>query len=233
MPMRRERLAGLADAFLVGERPIARRVEDSVVRSGPSGAVLLRRGRGYAPAAVAGMPGRRGRCSRSAPTSRTPSPSSWTVRRSSSQHIGDLDEYESARAFEETIADLLAMYEVRGERPARGARRPPAVPLHRVCRTARCGGGRGDPAPSRARRVGACRARRLGPAGPRHEPRRHRLRRRRHHLGRRVVRRRVFARASSAWRTCGALRRRGATRPRAIPCRPRRDFSASSTGFPI
>ncbi len=32
-----------------------------------------------------------------------------------SQHIGDLDEYESARAFEETIADLLAMYEVRRE----------------------------------------------------------------------------------------------------------------------
>ena len=29
-----------------------------------------------------------------------------------SQHIGDLDHYEAARAFEETTHDLLAMYDV-------------------------------------------------------------------------------------------------------------------------
>ncbi len=55
----RERLAGLADAFLIGGRPIARRVEDSVVRCGPQGPTILRRGRGYAPAAVAGIPANR------------------------------------------------------------------------------------------------------------------------------------------------------------------------------
>ena len=53
----RERLAGIADAFLVGERPIARRVDDSVVRvRARSGRSILRRARGYAPGAVATLP---------------------------------------------------------------------------------------------------------------------------------------------------------------------------------
>ena len=36
-------LAGIADAFLIGERPIARRVDDSVARVGAFGPVILRR----------------------------------------------------------------------------------------------------------------------------------------------------------------------------------------------
>ncbi len=52
----RERLLPLADALLSGERPIARRVDDSVATAGPLGPVILRRSRGYAPAAVAGCP---------------------------------------------------------------------------------------------------------------------------------------------------------------------------------
>lgn len=47
-------LGGVVDAFLFHDRPIARRVEDSVVAEAPSasGTRLLRRGRGFAPAAV-------------------------------------------------------------------------------------------------------------------------------------------------------------------------------------
>ena len=52
----RERLSGIADAFLIGERPIARRVDDSVARAGAFGPVILRRSRGYAPGAVATLP---------------------------------------------------------------------------------------------------------------------------------------------------------------------------------
>ncbi|MGB0008172.1 MAG: Sua5/YciO/YrdC/YwlC family protein, partial [Candidatus Sulfotelmatobacter sp.] len=47
-----DRLSGIADAFLIGERPIARRVDDSVVRDGVFGPVIVRRARGYAPGAV-------------------------------------------------------------------------------------------------------------------------------------------------------------------------------------
>src|SRR5262249_11876148 len=50
------RLAAIADAFLMGERPIARRLDDSVVRVGALGPVILRRARGYAPGAVARLP---------------------------------------------------------------------------------------------------------------------------------------------------------------------------------
>ncbi len=51
-----DRLSGIADAFLIGQRPIARRVDDSVARAGVFGPVILRRSRGYAPGAVATIP---------------------------------------------------------------------------------------------------------------------------------------------------------------------------------
>jgi hydrogenase maturation protein HypF len=107
----RERLAGLADAFLIGERPIARRVEDSVARAGALGPVILRRARGYAPGAVARLP-------LADPVLAVGADLKNTVtlvvggEAFVSQHIGDLGDYEALRAFRETIRDLLEMYEV-------------------------------------------------------------------------------------------------------------------------
>lgn len=109
-----ERLSGIADAFLVGERPIARRVDDSVARAGPFGPMILRRSRGYAPGAVATLPTRRPILAVGADLKNTVT---LVVDGQAfvSQHIGDLDHYAAFHAFTETVQDLCRMYEVRLE----------------------------------------------------------------------------------------------------------------------
>jgi hydrogenase maturation protein HypF len=106
-----DRLAGIADAFLIGERPIARRVDDSVARTGAFGPVVLRRSRGYAPGAVATLPVERPLLAVGADLKNT---ITLVVggQAFTSEHIGDLDHYPSFRAFQETIEDLVSMYEV-------------------------------------------------------------------------------------------------------------------------
>ena len=109
-----QRLSGIADAFLIGERPIARRVDDSVARAGAFGPVILRRSRGYAPGAVAGIPSDRPILALGADLKNT---ITLVVDGQAfvSQHIGDLSDYQSLRAFHQTIQDFLSMYEVRSE----------------------------------------------------------------------------------------------------------------------
>jgi hydrogenase maturation protein HypF len=106
-----ERLAGIADAFLAGERPIARRVDDSVVRAGCLGPTVLRRARGLAPGAVARLPLQRPILAVGADLKNTVT---LVVDGEAfvSQHIGDLQQYEAFAAFQETVRDLMAMYEV-------------------------------------------------------------------------------------------------------------------------
>lgn len=104
-------LAPIADAFLAGERPIARRVDDSIVRAAPGGAVVLRRARGLAPQAVATLGG-------DAPILALGGDlkSAMTLviagQAFASQHVGDLDHLSVAESFEATSRDLCAMYDV-------------------------------------------------------------------------------------------------------------------------
>jgi len=104
-------LSGIADSFLIGQRPIARRVDDSVARAGTFGPVVLRRSRGYAPGAAAPLPTTRPILALGADLKNT---ITLVVDGQAfvSQHIGDLDHYESLRAFRQTIEDMLSMYEV-------------------------------------------------------------------------------------------------------------------------
>src|SRR5579862_764409 len=109
-----DRLSGIADAFLIGERPIARRVDDSVARVGVFGPAILRRARGYAPGAVATIPSEGPILAVGADLKNA---ITLVVDGQAfvSQHIGDLGDYQSLRAFQETIQDLISMYEVRPE----------------------------------------------------------------------------------------------------------------------
>jgi hydrogenase maturation protein HypF len=109
-----ERLSGIADAFLIGERPIARRVDDSVTRAGAFGPMILRRARGYAPGAVAVLPTRRPILALGADLKNTIT-LAVDGQAFVSQHIGDLDHYQAFRAFEDTVKDLISMYDVRWE----------------------------------------------------------------------------------------------------------------------
>jgi hydrogenase maturation protein HypF len=109
-----DRLSDIADAFLIGERPIARRVDDSIARVGVFGPAVLRFARGYAPAAVAVLPSKRPILAVGADLKNT---ITLVVDGQAfvSQHIGDLEHFQSFQAFEETIEDLVSMYDVRRE----------------------------------------------------------------------------------------------------------------------
>jgi hydrogenase maturation protein HypF len=106
-----KRLSGIADAFLIGERPIARRVDDSIARTGAFGPVILRRSRGYAPSAVATLPIKRPVLALGADLKNT---ITLVVDGQAfvSQHIGDLSHYQAFHSFTETIKDLIAMYDI-------------------------------------------------------------------------------------------------------------------------
>jgi len=106
-----QRLGGIADAILVGERPVGRRVDDSVVRVGITGPVVVRRSRGYAPGLVAEIAAPQPILAVGADLKNT-----VTLvidgQACMSQHVGDLEHYDAFIAFRETVDDLVAMYEV-------------------------------------------------------------------------------------------------------------------------
>ena len=107
-----DRLSGIADAFLIGERPIARRVDDSIARAGVFGPTILRRARGYAPGAVAVFPSEQPILALGADLKNA---ITLVVDGQAfvSQHIGDLEHFQSLQSFRQTINDLVSMYEVR------------------------------------------------------------------------------------------------------------------------
>jgi len=107
-----ERLREIADLFLVHDRPIQTRTDDSVVRAH----TILRRSRGYVPAAL------------SLPGAGTPRPllacgaglkNTFCLARGGrawvSHHIGDLENYETLRSFTDGISHFGALFAVEPE----------------------------------------------------------------------------------------------------------------------
>lgn len=102
-------LSALADAFLIGERPIARRVDDSVLQAGGG---VVRRARGLAPAVTAKIP------------SDTPILAVGADLKNAvtlvvggqaftGAYIGDLDHLACREAHQQAIQDLLSMYSLK------------------------------------------------------------------------------------------------------------------------
>lgn len=107
-----DRLGGIADLFLVHNRPIVRHVDDSMVRVVLDRELVLRRARGYAPLPIA---------------VRDPLPPVLAVGAHLkntaalahgrhvflSQHIGDLETPAAHAAFQRVVHDLPALFNVR------------------------------------------------------------------------------------------------------------------------
>ncbi|MCA0315485.1 MAG: carbamoyltransferase HypF [Candidatus Melainabacteria bacterium] len=105
-------LQGLADLFLIGERPIQRRIDDSVVSVVGKEPLMVRRSRGYAPDAVARLPREQDFILALGGDLKNTVSLSVGGQVFMSQYVGDLEHSSCFDAFEETIADLLSMYKV-------------------------------------------------------------------------------------------------------------------------
>ncbi len=99
------RLSGIADLFLVHDRPIARQMDDSIVRSACGRTMLLRRARGFAPGAIEHRA--------LAPVLGVGAHLKCTVALGSrhgiavSEYLGDLETAETRRRRERAVADIL------------------------------------------------------------------------------------------------------------------------------
>ncbi len=111
------RLQGIADAFLVHDRPIVRPIDDSVVQVVNEKCLMRRRARGYVPSPLS--------VKRDFDNDLTAFPilavgghlkNAVAVTTGEqiivSQHIGDLSTPEASTQFEQTIADMLTLFHV-------------------------------------------------------------------------------------------------------------------------
>ena len=108
------RLAGVAELFLIHNRPIVRHVDDSIVRVILGSEMVIRRARGYAPLPVA-----------SAKSSKTIIALGGHLKNTIafanagdiflSQHIGDLETAEAYNAFKRVIESFKTLYQAEPE----------------------------------------------------------------------------------------------------------------------
>jgi len=111
------RLHGIADAFLVHNRPIVRPVDDSIVQVVNEKCQMRRRARGYVPTPLYVKPGLAA-AQELFPILAVGGHLKNTVTVTTgdqiivSQHIGDLSTPEASTQFERTIADMLTLFHI-------------------------------------------------------------------------------------------------------------------------
>ena len=106
------RLKGIADAFLVHNRPIKRHVDDSIVRIILDREMVVRRARGYAPLPIQIKESNGSILAVGAHLKNTIA-LSVSNNIFISQHIGDLETKEAYNAFENVITDFEDMYDMK------------------------------------------------------------------------------------------------------------------------
>ena len=111
------RLSGIADVFLVHNRPIVRHVDDSIVRIVLDSELVLRRARGYAPLPLHREGTGGGTLALGGHLKNTIAISSGN-NIFLSQHIGDLENKEAVEAFHRVIGDFRRLYQVEPVRVA-------------------------------------------------------------------------------------------------------------------
>lgn len=109
-----EALSGLADAFLLHNRDIHTRVDDSVIKPAGKGTIFIRRARGFAPGLVK-LPGEGPEVIGAGADLKN----TFTLTKGDSaipsQHIGDMENPRTLVFYEETLEKLKNLYRVRPE----------------------------------------------------------------------------------------------------------------------
>ncbi|MFN3873146.1 MAG: carbamoyltransferase HypF [Ignavibacterium sp.] len=110
-----ERLSGIADYFLIHNRPIVRPVDDSVVRVVKDKLMILRRARGFSPMPIS----IRNAVEENFICVGGHLKNTISLKKGNevfiSQHIGDLENTEAEKYFRNTISDFKQMYKVKPE----------------------------------------------------------------------------------------------------------------------
>ncbi len=107
-----ERLEGLADVFLVHDRPIARHADDSVLRVVLGRELMIRRARGFAPMPIE-VGGNGALVLAVGAQLKNAIALSVGGQAFVSQHVGDLETPEALAAFEEVTTALQGIYDAR------------------------------------------------------------------------------------------------------------------------
>ena len=113
----RQKLSDFADAFLMHDRDIARRLDDSVERITPAGPMVLRRGRGRVPGTLPLPPGFEGARQVLAFGGQMKSAICLIKNGQAmlSQHLGDLDDALTREEYGKALADCAALFDHRAE----------------------------------------------------------------------------------------------------------------------